>query len=379
MAKDVNWWLMALAFVLGLALTFALMIRRVKREVPAAHAVSTGTSAMGSKSPEPTVRGSRVSVPDVDVPKMGLIGPDGDIPDGDVKRSGHGLDTGAGAAGAAVAGAVAGSAATAKFGGKSGSESETATLAAAGEEPYGPGSKRAVAGDGAPSGYTIKGDEDSKSYCTPEGPSYEQTNPTVWFRDEDSAVRSGFTRWDKGIPLGVAGAAAATGAAASMAKFADEPTGKAPAAKEEPYGPGSTRVVAGGGASSGYTIKGNEDSMLYHTAESPSYRQTVAEVWFRDEESAVRAGFTRWDKSRVSAGPSRFGDIPPGPFGPGSAKPNADGSGPSGWTVKGNEDSMLYHTPESPSYRQTVAEVWFRDEESAVRAGFGPWHKGRKR
>ena len=31
---DVNWWLMALAFVLGLLLTFALMIRRVTREVP---------------------------------------------------------------------------------------------------------------------------------------------------------------------------------------------------------------------------------------------------------------------------------------------------------------------------------------------------------
>ena len=34
MMQDVNWWLMALASVLGLALTFALMIRRVTREVP---------------------------------------------------------------------------------------------------------------------------------------------------------------------------------------------------------------------------------------------------------------------------------------------------------------------------------------------------------
>lgn len=31
---DPNWWLMALSFVLGLGLTFALMVRRVKREVP---------------------------------------------------------------------------------------------------------------------------------------------------------------------------------------------------------------------------------------------------------------------------------------------------------------------------------------------------------
>ncbi len=34
MMPDLNWWLMALAFLLGLLLTFAMMIRRVTREVP---------------------------------------------------------------------------------------------------------------------------------------------------------------------------------------------------------------------------------------------------------------------------------------------------------------------------------------------------------
>lgn len=34
MMDDVNFWLMTLAFLFGLVLTFALMIRRVKREVP---------------------------------------------------------------------------------------------------------------------------------------------------------------------------------------------------------------------------------------------------------------------------------------------------------------------------------------------------------
>jgi hypothetical protein len=37
----VSWWLIGLAFVLGLLLTFALTIRRVKREVP----VSPSTEA----------------------------------------------------------------------------------------------------------------------------------------------------------------------------------------------------------------------------------------------------------------------------------------------------------------------------------------------
>ena len=37
--EDVNWWLMALSFLLGLLLTFALMIRRVTREVPVTESV----------------------------------------------------------------------------------------------------------------------------------------------------------------------------------------------------------------------------------------------------------------------------------------------------------------------------------------------------
>ena len=34
MARDVNWWLVSLAFLLGLLLTLALTIRKVTREVP---------------------------------------------------------------------------------------------------------------------------------------------------------------------------------------------------------------------------------------------------------------------------------------------------------------------------------------------------------
>jgi small subunit ribosomal protein S3 len=64
------------------------------------------------------------------------------------------------------------------------------------------------------------------------------------------------------------------------------------------------------------------------------------------------------------------------PFGAGSARSNDDGSGPAGWEVKGNADSMLYHTPESPYYGRTKAEVWFQDEAAAAAAGFARWdHK----
>ena len=68
---------------------------------------------------------------------------------------------------------------------------------------------------------------------------------------------------------------------------------------------------------------------------------------------------------------------PPGPHGPGSAEPGTGGSGPEGWTVKGDEDSKLYHSAESPSYAVTRAEVWFRDVETAEAAGFNRWDSGK--
>jgi len=57
-------------------------------------------------------------------------------------------------------------------------------------------------------------------------------------------------------------------------------------------------------------------------------------------------------------------------YGPESAAPLEDGSAPEGFTVKGNKDSMKYHTTESRWYGQTVAEVWFKTAEAAEAAGF---------
>lgn len=39
---DVNWWLLALAFVLGVVLTFAMTVRRVRREIPVGGAAGGG-------------------------------------------------------------------------------------------------------------------------------------------------------------------------------------------------------------------------------------------------------------------------------------------------------------------------------------------------
>jgi large subunit ribosomal protein L17 len=59
-----------------------------------------------------------------------------------------------------------------------------------------------------------------------------------------------------------------------------------------------------------------------------------------------------------------------GGHGEDSAAPLEDGSAPEGFTVKGNRDSMKYHTTESRWYDQTVAEVWFKSAEAAQAAGF---------
>jgi large subunit ribosomal protein L22 len=49
----------------------------------------------------------------------------------------------------------------------------------------------------------------------------------------------------------------------------------------------------------------------------------------------------------------------------------ADGdTAPEGYEIKGNEQSMLFHTPGSRYYNQTKAEFWFDTVENAEAAGF---------
>lgn len=84
---------------------------------------------------------------------------------------------------------------------------------------------------------------------------------------------------------------------AKAAKVADAaPKAKEPKADEStsPYGKDSYR---GEEPPAGFDIKGNEDSMKYHTPESPWYGRTIAEVWFRTEKAAQKAGFVNAVKS----------------------------------------------------------------------------------
>lgn len=51
---------------------------------------------------------------------------------------------------------------------------------------------------------------------------------------------------------------------------------------------------------------------------------------------------------------------------------------PEGYDIKGNEGSMKFHTPASPWYKRTVAEVWFNSAEAAQAAGFVDVMEGKK-
>jgi large subunit ribosomal protein L4 len=55
---------------------------------------------------------------------------------------------------------------------------------------------------------------------------------------------------------------------------------------------------------------------------------------------------------------------------PGAVKANEDGSGPEGYEIKGNAQSMKYHAPGGRWYDSTVAEFWFETAEDAQAAGF---------
>ncbi|WP_077740493.1 hypothetical protein [Mycolicibacterium boenickei] len=170
--NDVNWWLMALAFVLGLVLTLALTLRRVKREVPV-------YGALGRRPDAAAAAGGAAA-----------------------------KATGGGTAGGATA--VADDATTklgaAKFASGGGAHEAADDDAAAGagddvkvveETPYGAGSIR-VSGAGTPTGYLIKGNEDSMLYHSPESPSYSVTIAEIWFADVETAEKAGFNRWDSG-------------------------------------------------------------------------------------------------------------------------------------------------------------------------------------
>jgi large subunit ribosomal protein L4 len=141
-----------------------------------------------------------------------------------------------------------------------------------------------------------------------------------------------------------------------------------------PYGAGSHVALRDEAQPEGFPIKGNASSMLYHLPGTAFYGRTIAEVWFATADDAEAAGFARPESQQgddaPDAGDATADAVSVQPHGPGSYAALAGDLQPEGYAIKGNANSMLYHTPDSAFYDRTIAEVWFATEADAEAAGF---------
>jgi hypothetical protein len=343
---NVNWWLMTLAFLLGLLLTLAMMIRKVTREVPEGRTLTASATVPKVKIPEVTKAAGVAAATGLAAKKVAeKVEKVEKKVDTDVHKFGAKVDAKLDKVDAKL------DKIDAKVDTKIGKVEKVVTEKAVKVEhvlehdPYGKGSIRVTRGTAAPAGYTIKGDKDTGRYFTLDAPDYEAIEAEVWFANEESAEKADFIRWN-------AKAGEHHDTAADAVHFV---------VKGGTTTPDSAKiVVTGGGASSADTAK---TVVTGGTTLPAGTAAVVHEAGSSAAASKVRV---------VSAD-----DVPAGPHGRGTIKAYADGTGPAGWAIKGNEDSMLYHTVDSPNYDQTIAEVWFVDEETAKRAGFKRWDSNR--
>ena len=106
-----------------------------------------------------------------------------------------------------------------------------------------------------------------------------------------------------------------------------------------------------GGAGGGSPFGDDHVEAEVQVAEERVYEEPEAAVW-AEEDTKMGGG--------PEAHPERY-DTPGVYVG---VEP------PPGFTIKGNERSMKFHTPDSNSYDRTIAQVWFDSAEAAQRAGF---------
>ena len=98
--------------------------------------------------------------------------------------------------------------------------------------------------------------------------------------------------------------------------------------------------------------------------------EAAAEVVDDAQEAAGDVAGDIEEKLDEIADKAEGGDAAPfaaSPYGEGS---HVGSEPPEGFAIKGNDRSMKYHVPGSPSYERTIPEVWFDTVEHAEAAGF---------
>ena len=94
--------------------------------------------------------------------------------------------------------------------------------------------------------------------------------------------------------------------------------------------------------------------------EAPQVEAKVAEQKAAKKASGPKKDAEKLERA-VADGGSEF---------PGAVKADEDGSGPEGYEIKGNAQSMKFHAPGGRWYDSTIAEFWFKTAEDAKAAGF---------
>ena len=178
----------------------------------------------------------------------------------------------------------------------------------------------AVPGDGThncPSSFPIKGNMSSMRYYKPNQPSYNQTIPEVCFQGAEAAEAAGFT--ESGDEAGMRGGPVEVDEVAAEQVFVDE----------------------------------SRESMETVVAEA---------IQIRDREDAERV-----DVVAEAIAAADAGGVPPGAV-------RGDGSRdcPPTYPIKGNQATMNYHEPGTPTYPATIPELCFTSADSARAAGYTP-------
>ncbi len=95
--------------------------------------------------------------------------------------------------------------------------------------------------------------------------------------------------------------------------------------------------------------------MEWHAADGT----VISESDWQDQQAAVLAAEAAAEAEAAAAMPT------------GSHAPLDDvAQAPEGFPIKGNADSMKYHTPDGRWFASAVAEIWFDTVESAEAAGY---------
>jgi large subunit ribosomal protein L4 len=112
-----------------------------------------------------------------------------------------------------------------------------------------------------------------------------------------------------------------------------------------------------GGTAAASEPKTVKDSVT--VVEAPA--EVEVEVEVAEKKAAKKAGGAKKDAEKVADKTEDF---------PGAVKADEDGSGPEGYDIKGNAQSMKFHAPGGRWYDATIAEFWFKTAEDAEAAGF---------